>query len=380
MVVYPKAADLQKAVFIGTWGDSKIPIYDVPSMHSLNQLVGYVKHINSGNGTVLYRGQCKLYPHVIPSIKHDIGNKTSNDRKLRTAIASAIKDDAFRKFLGLRNSNVNGWEIYQKIIIEAVFQHYGAKTYCVDFVDNHWTALWFGLYHWDEVEKTYYLRNNGMQGEKDKEYVKESDFVKTINAPKKPKKTEISLDDSKIEELRECAEKGDIPFDVLVERCIATKYKRILATWERQCENIKAKNDYIIHMQNTDHLFLFLFVADTNVPQVNGLYIAENSYTVDLRKALPSNFLRPCAQHGWIVRGKENSYDFDERIACVVRMDIDLAKKMLGNGELISMENFFPNEKIDQGYKILLARQEGSRINTKYDKILPDGIIADLKQ
>ena len=38
------------------------------------------------------------------------------------------------------------------------------------------------------------------------------------------------------------------------------------------------------------------------------------------------------------------------------------------------------NEKIDQGYKILLARQEGSRINTKYDKILPDGIIADLKQ
>ena len=55
MVVYPKAADLQRAVFVGTWGDSEIPVYDVPSMHSLNQLVGYVKHINSGNGTVLYR-------------------------------------------------------------------------------------------------------------------------------------------------------------------------------------------------------------------------------------------------------------------------------------------------------------------------------------
>ena len=62
-----------------------------------------------------------------------------------------------------------------------------------DFVDNHWTALWFGLYHWDEVEKTYYLRNNGMQGEKDKECVKESDFVKTINAPKKPKKQKYLL-------------------------------------------------------------------------------------------------------------------------------------------------------------------------------------------
>ena len=379
MVVYPKAADLQRAVFVGTWGDSEIPVYDVPSMHSLNQLVGYVKHINSGNGTVLYRGQCKLHPHVIPSINHDSIKKSSNDKKLKKAINAAIKDDAFRKFLGLRNSDVDGWGLYQRIVTEAAFQHYGAKTYCVDFVDNHWTALWFGLYQWDETKKTYHLRDNSMQGKKDNEYVKESDFVKTISIPLKPEITAVSLDETKIEKLQECAIKGDIPFSVLVERNIAAKYKRMIRDWERQCTEIKAKNDYISHMQNTDHLFLFLFVADTNVPQVNGLYIAENSYTVDLRKALPSNFLRPCAQHGWVVRGKEEGYDFDKSIACVVRVDIDLAKRMLGDGELLSMENFFPNEKIDQGYKILLERQKGSRIASKFDKILPDGIIADLK-
>ena len=72
MIEYPKATDFQRAIYVGTWGSTPIPIYDVPNMHSLNQLVGYVKHINAGNGTVLYRGQCKLYEHVVPSIKHDL--------------------------------------------------------------------------------------------------------------------------------------------------------------------------------------------------------------------------------------------------------------------------------------------------------------------
>lgn len=27
-----------------------------------------------------------------------------------------------------------------------MLQHYGVRTHCQDFVDNHWTALWFALY------------------------------------------------------------------------------------------------------------------------------------------------------------------------------------------------------------------------------------------
>ena len=46
MIEYPKATDFQRAKFVGTWGDSPVPIYDVPNMYALNQLVGYVKHIN----------------------------------------------------------------------------------------------------------------------------------------------------------------------------------------------------------------------------------------------------------------------------------------------------------------------------------------------
>ena len=86
MTQYPKSTDFQGATFIGKWGKTQTPIYDVPSMHSLNQLVGYVKHINAGNGTVLYRGQCKLYEKVIPSIKHDLSKEYENSKKLNNTL------------------------------------------------------------------------------------------------------------------------------------------------------------------------------------------------------------------------------------------------------------------------------------------------------
>ena len=105
--------------------------------------------------------------------------------------------------------------------------------------------------------------------------------------------------------------------------------------------------------------------------------MGEETYTVDLRKALPSNFLRPCSQHGWVVRGKNENYDFDTNISCIIRINIDLAKEMLGSGKLLSQENFFPDETIDQGYNILLERQKDSRLGSKYNKLLPPGMITD---
>ena len=102
-----------------------------------------------------------------------------------------------------------------------------------------------------------------------------------------------------------------------------------------------------------------------------------DTYTIDLRKALPSNFLRPCSQHGWVVRGKDNNYDFNSGISCVIRINIELAKEMLGSGALLSQDNFFPDETIDQGYNILLERQIDSRLKSKNKKLLPPGMITD---
>ena len=54
-----------------------------------------------------------------------------------------------------------------------------------------------------------------------------------------------------------------------------------------------------------------------------------------------------------------------------------MAKEMLGDGKLLTQENFFPDETIDQGYRILLERQENSRAESKYTKLLPPDMITD---
>lgn len=105
--------------------------------------------------------------------------------------------------------------------------------------------------------------------------------------------------------------------------------------------------------------------------------MGNETYTIDLRKALPSNFLRPCSQHGWVVKGKKTNYDYNSNISCVIRVNIELAKEMLGSGSLLSQANFFPDETIDQGYNILLERQKGSRLKSKFKKIIPPEMITD---
>lgn len=50
---------------------------------------------------------------------------------------------------------------------------------------------------------------------------------------------------------------------------------------------------------------------------------------------------------------------------------------MLGNGSLLSQENFFPRVEIDQGYNVLLQRQKQSRLSSSHPKILPPNTITD---
>ena len=80
--------------------------------------------------------------------------------------------------------------------------------------------------------------------------------------------------------------------------------------------------------------------------------------TIDLRKALPSVILRPCAQHGWIVKKLSRDGDLSRNVSCVLRMQVDLVDRMLGNGELVQQKNFFPSIKEDSGYRILLGREQ----------------------
>ena len=379
MLVYPKSPDIQNTTLIGTWNDSEIPIYDVPDMHSLNQLVGYVKHINAGNGTVLYRGQCKLYKSVSSSIYHEPENMAANLQKLEDSINAVMNDSPCLHFLGFRNEAVAGWELYEKLIIEAVLQHYGSKTFSVDFVDNHWTALWFGLYQWNSKLNKYERRDNSERLGKSEYICYSSDYEKK-NYPTEPKMETIVLGEKTIEILKEHAAQGTISLEELLRRNKKKKYETEYKKWQQKCKKIDSFNANIDEKENNAHMYLFLYLADTNASCIHGLYYGEDTYTIDLRKALPSTFLRPCSQHGWIVKGKDTKYDFNNNIVCVIRLSVDLVDNMLGNGSFLSQDNFFPKASIDQGYRVLLERQTNSGLDSNFPKVFPEGMIVDFEK
>ncbi len=63
---------------------------------------------------------------------------------------------------------------------------------------------------------------------------------------------------------------------------------------------------YKLAFAEDQYLYLLLFVADTltehETTQHSGIYSNSRMTVVDLRRALPSVFLRPGAQHGWTVK------------------------------------------------------------------------------
>ena len=127
-------------------------------------------------------------------------------------------------------------------------------------------------------------------------------------------------------------------------------------------------------------IFILPTSGVTNASCIHGLYYGEDTYTINLRKALPSTFLRPCSQHGWIVKGKDTKYDFNNNIVCVIRLSVDLVNNMLGNGTLLSQDNFFPKASIDQGYRVLLERQTNSGVDSTFPKLFPGGMIVDFEK
>ena len=89
---------------------------------------------------------------------------------------------------------------------------------------------------------------------------------------------------------------------------------------------------------------------------------------VDLRKTLPSFYLRPHAQHALVVRRRDSKnfnsmptaafYDMASQVIGILRVRIDYASQWLGNGNLLTSSNLFPSPSLDQGYNNLLMHSD----------------------
>lgn len=97
---------------------------------------------------------------------------------------------------------------------------------------------------------------------------------------------------------------------------------------------------------------------------IMGVSETEEFVEVDLRKALPSFYLGPHAQHALVIRKRDDGkkshdakyYDLSHQAIGILRVLIDIADQWLGNGALVTKDNLFPSPSVDQGYNGLLKK------------------------
>lgn len=116
-------------------------------------------------------------------------------------------------------------------------------------------------------------------------------------------------------------------------------------------------HEYVYYYNNeNDYAYILLIATDAiQISDKSGVYLGTETTLIDLRKALPSYFLRPHAQHAYMLRKKECSPDdYSDLIIGVARIPIDIGLKWLGNNDFLTVSSLFPAAYFDSGYAVLL--------------------------
>lgn len=292
--ILPKTLSINGAVFANEYHflcGNVVPIYEVSTVHALNQLIGHAKFNNEAYGNVFYRGECKLHPSLKPSLFRNVKHSEKSTDRLCRLIQKIVDDEKMRKQLKIDGQQ---FEIV-KYKIEGLLQHYGIPTRFIDVVDNHWIALWMGLNRAEKLKQfNHYFHY-------------EERTIPMVELAKN-----ITFDD----------------------------------------------NDLFQHI-------LLIAVPFPKQRILNGIQTSDNYIEVDLRQALPSIFLRPHAQHGFVLRRKvhndgrgTDAYDMASAVIGIIKMRIDRVREWIGRGELLTQNNLFPPPAYDYGYDLLLTRND----------------------
>lgn len=128
---------------------------------------------------------------------------------------------------------------------------------------------------------------------------------------------------------------------------------------------------HISEVPQTDYAYLFLLAVDAQNEltrrtkkceiKVPGIYIGEKTCLVGLRKAVPSYYLRPHAQHGLMIhknsildtKGRpliKSDVDYSEFIVGVAKIQASMGLSWIGQNGLLSIQSLFPPTFYDNGY------------------------------
>ena len=84
----------------------------------------------------------------------------------------------------------------------------------------------------------------------------------------------------------------------------------------------------------------------------------EETEMVDLRKSIPSIFIRPHIQHGLLVRTRSvTNPNMVSLIQGIVRIKLDDALEWLGEGRSLTAESMMPAPNYDSGFRQLIESE-----------------------
>ena len=116
-------------------------------------------------------------------------------------------------------------------------------------------------------------------------------------------------------------------------------------------------HEYVYYFKSkAEYAYIILMVSDAKEETKKfGVYKGENTTLVDFRKATPSYFLRPHAQHAYMIRKNEEfPGDYSDLIVGIAKIPTSVGFEWLGTNEFLSLSSLFPASYFDSGYKILL--------------------------
>ena len=118
-------------------------------------------------------------------------------------------------------------------------------------------------------------------------------------------------------------------------------------------------HEYVyFHKSTEQYAYILLIASDARVmTEYKGVYSGNKTCLVDLRNASPSYFLRPHAQHAFMLR-KNEPYpaDYSDLIVGVARIPVELGFKWLGTNDFLTVNSLFPAMYFDSGYEVLMKR------------------------
>lgn len=113
---------------------------------------------------------------------------------------------------------------------------------------------------------------------------------------------------------------------------------------------------------NEDYAYLVMMATDALNEKSKGIYEGECTRLVDLRKAVPSYFVRPHAQHALMIKKKEKNIDcvgaedvdYSDLIVGIARIPVEIGLDWIDNNKLLSVGNLFPSAFFDYGYRKMM--------------------------